>query len=168
MMMADGHDLRDTSILVCDDCGHIRALVCLLLQSFGAGEVLEAADAEEAYSLIVERGPDLLVTDCRMEPTDGMELTRRIRKSREAADPAMPVIMMTSYTEINWVKMARDSGVNAFLAKPLSSQALYNKVCEALEDKRPLVRAVDYCGPDRRIGRPEIFAGENRRTAVPA
>lgn len=159
-------DLSQTKILVCDDSGHLRSLICMLLRSFGAGDVMDAPGAQQAYDIIVKHGPDLLITDWMMEPVDGMQLVRHVRRSDEIPDPAMPIIMMTSYAELQRVKQARDNGVTVFLAKPLSSQALYEKVCTALEDDRPFVRAAAYCGPDRRAVESPAFADSDRRMAM--
>ena len=58
--------------------------------------------------------------------------------------------MLTGFTELHRVKQARDAGVTAFLAKPISAAALYRRLCTVIDDQRPFVRVGDFIGPDRR------------------
>jgi len=161
--VASGYDFSDLKILVCDDSRHIRTLVRMFLQGFGVEHIVEAADANEAFDVLGQHDPELLITDWNMPPTDGMELVQRIRQGGEAPDPFIPIIMLTGYTELYRVKQARDSGVSAFLAKPISAQALYKRLCAVVDDKRPFVRSNRYFGPDRRIRRMADFGGAERR-----
>jgi two-component system chemotaxis response regulator CheY len=160
-----GYDFRDLKVLVCDDSRHIRALVRMFLQGFGITDVIEAADADQAFEALEEHNPELLITDWNMPPTDGMELVERIRQGGEAPDPFVPIIMLTGYTELHRVKQARDTGVSAFLAKPVSAQALYKRLCAVVDDQRPFVRSNRYFGPDRRARRAAEYGGVERRGA---
>lgn len=158
-----GYDFQDLKVLVCDDSRHIRALIRMFLQGFGVTQLIEAADADQAFDLCVEEDPELIITDWNMPPTDGMELVERIRRGGEAPDPFVPIIMLTGYTELYRVKQARDSGVSAFLAKPVSAQALYKRLCAVVDDKRPFVRSNRYFGPDRRVRKSTDYGGIERR-----
>jgi len=62
-----------------------------------------------------------VITDWRMEPLDGLDLTRIIRTGEDSPNPFVPIIMLTGYTEVARVHEARDAGVTEFLAKPVSS-----------------------------------------------
>jgi DNA-binding NtrC family response regulator len=65
--------------------------------------VVEAADGEEAWELFQRELPDLVVTDLRMPRGDGVGLVRRIRRE---AKSWVPVIVITSQTDLDIIKMA--------------------------------------------------------------
>lgn len=161
--MAD-YDFSKLSVLVVDDSRAIRSMLVNFLRDFGVAQIFEAVDAEQAYLDIVELKPDLVITDWRMPPTDGIDLVRRIRKEPDSPNPYIPVIMLTGFAELQRVRQARDAGVTAFLAKPISGAALYKRLCAVVEDQRPFVRTQSFFGPDRRVkDRAEPYTGNDRR-----
>ncbi len=159
-----GYDFETLKVLVVDDSRHMRSLIKSFLMGFGFKEIFEAADADEAYEAVRDIFPDIVITDWRMHPTDGIELVRRIRGEDDSPNPYLPIIMLTGFTELHRVKQARDTGVTAFLAKPISASALYKRVCAVIDDQRPFVRVGDYFGPDRRSKRRDgAYEGYDRR-----
>ena len=65
--------------------------------------VVEAADGEEAWERFQKELPDLVVTDLRMPRGDGVALVRRIRRE---AKSWVPVLVVTSQTDLDIIKMA--------------------------------------------------------------
>ena len=116
-----GYDFESMKVLVADDSRPMRSLIKSFLLGFGVKEMFEAADANEAYELVTQLEPDIVITDWRMPPTDGLDLVRKIRMDMESPNPYLPIIMLTGFTELHRVKQARDAGVTAFLAKPISA-----------------------------------------------
>jgi CheY-like chemotaxis protein len=161
--MKQGYNFEKVCVLVCDDSRHIRSLVKACLLSFGVKNIVEAGNADEAFARMKESSPDLIITDWNMPPTCGLELVRRIRQGADSPDPYVPVIMLTGHTELERVRRARDTGVSAFLAKPMSADALYKRIVNLIEDQRPFVRAGDFFGPDRRFNEGAPFGGVERR-----
>ena len=159
-----GYDFEALRVLVVDDSRHMRSLIKSFLMGFGVKDVYEAPDADAAYSMVQEIVPDVVVTDWRMPPTDGIDLVKRIRGEDGSPNPYLPLIMLTGFTELHRVKQARDAGVTAFLAKPISAAALYKRLCSVIDDQRPFVRVGDFFGPDRRVKRREgSYDGHERR-----
>lgn len=158
-----GYDFGKLRILLCDDSRHIRALLRTFLQGFGVKTMYETADAADGWKVFAENRPDLVITDWHMPPTNGLDLVRRIRSDPASADPFVPIIMLTGYTELYRVKEARDAGVSVFLAKPVSAIALYKRLCAVVDDQRAFVRADVYFGPDRRTSSHAAYGGEERR-----
>ncbi len=161
--MNSGYDFSDLRVLVCDDSRQIRSLITSFLFGFGVKDVSEAVDAEDAFQCLVEFDPDLVITDWNMPPTDGLEFVDRVRNSPDSPNPYVPIIMLTGYTELHRVKQARDSGISAFLAKPVSAQALYKRLVAVVDDRRPYVRNDRFFGPCRRSGRRTGYPGAERR-----
>jgi DNA-binding response OmpR family regulator len=74
--------------------------------------------------------------------------------------------MITALTERHNIEAARDAGVSELLAKPVSSDALFKRIVNMLDNPRPFIRVGDYFGPDRRRHYSE-FLGEERRSKEP-
>lgn len=161
--MNSGYDFSDLRVLVCDDSRQIRSLINSFLMGFGVKDVAEAIDADDAFAMMVEYDPDLIITDWNMPPTDGLEFVKKVRNSEESPNSYVPIIMLTGYTELHRVKMARDSGISAFLAKPISAQALYKRLVSVVDDQRPFVRNDRFFGPCRRVHRRSSYPGAERR-----
>jgi len=68
-------------VLVADDDRDVRIMLRTLLELDGH-EVIEAQDGDEAWLLIVENGPSVVVADIQMPGLDGLQLCRKIRESK--------------------------------------------------------------------------------------
>ncbi len=97
-------------------------------------EVTPAKGADEALNLLVEKTFDLMLSDIRMTPIDGMELLKR---SREAY-PQMPVIMLTAFGTVSTAVDSLKLGAFDYLTKPFKVDELINTVRRALEYNRAL------------------------------
>ena len=149
--------------LIVEDNVHMRTLLRSLLTALGINHVYEAGNGAEAFAILRERSPDLILTDLSMKPVDGIAFTREVRLSHASPSPYVPIIMITGHTERHKVEAARDAGVTEFLAKPITAQGLFLRIAQIVERPRPYVRCAEYFGPDRRRRADELFAGPWRR-----
>jgi two-component system, NtrC family, response regulator HydG len=115
-------------ILVVDDQRNLRATTALLLRAEGY-TVFEAATGEEALAQLSGNAVDLLLTDLKMEPMDGLTL---LRKALEAA-PRLQVILMTAYGSIESAVEAMRLGAYDYITKPFKEGELKYRVERALE-----------------------------------
>jgi len=150
-------------VLIVEDNQHMRALLRTLLGSVGIRDVHEAGNGTAALAVLREKKCDLVLSDLAMKPMDGIDFTREIRTSPRSANPFMPIIMITGYTEKHRVEAARDAGVTEFLAKPITAQSLFSRIAKIVEQPRAFVRCETYFGPDRRRKSTENYAGPWRR-----
>lgn len=165
--IGQGYDFSQLRVLVADDSFHMRELVRTFLEGFGIKNVYPASNVDEAIEGLIANDPDLVITDWNMPPTSGLEFVARIRQGEDIPNRFVPIIMLTGYTEMARVKEARDAGINAFLAKPISAASLYKRLVGAVEDKRQYVRSdTGYFGPDRRSDRRRGYNGKERRESV--
>ena len=82
--------------------------------------VIAAADGAEALDKLARERYDVVFTDIRMPGMDGLEVAQRIK----AANPWLPVVIVTGYgSEANEMK-ARQIGVSSFLHKPLTPELI--------------------------------------------
>lgn len=122
-------------ILVVDDHKNMRVTLALILRREGH-EVLEADGAEAALGQLDEP-LDLLLTDLKMEPMDGIELLRRVKQR----DPNIEAIVMTAYGTIDSAVEAMRLGAADYVTKPFQEAELLLRVQRAIE-RRALVQNV--------------------------
>lgn len=102
-----------TKILIVDDEPRILLLMKSLMKANGF-EVETAKDGAEALEMVRKGGIEIVVTDLRMTPMDGMQLFREIR----SFNAAIPVILLTAYASVETAIEAMKSGIFDYLTKP--------------------------------------------------
>lgn len=118
------------TILTLDDDPNMRAILRSALREAGCREVLQTGDGNDALNIVRQRQVDLIVSDCRMEPMDGLVFLRRLRELPEGRET--PVIMLTASSEAEEAWQARELKASAWLVKPVKPQALIGHVAAAL------------------------------------
>ena len=115
-------------ILIIDDEATILQVMTALLKTRGH-EVVSSTGGDAACDLIAQGGHDLMISDIRMSPIDGMKFLA-IAKEKH---PAIPVIMMTGYASITTATDALKLGVFDYVLKPFKVNDLLGTVDRALE-----------------------------------
>ena len=104
------------SVAVADDQALVRVGFCgIIAATPGFSVVGEAANGEEAVAVARAAKPDVVLMDVRMPVLDGIEATRRITASPEAAD--VRVIILTTFDLDEYVFGALRAGASGFLLK---------------------------------------------------
>ena len=155
-------NLEHLSILVVDDSRPMHLLLRQILAAMRIKNVTFCDTVEQARHELRGNLPDLLITDWFMEPEDGLVLVEWLRKGEDSPNPYLPIILLTAYAGMDEVIKARDAGVTEILAKPVSIEALYKRICMIVEEPRPYVKTEEYFGPDRRRSE-RAYVGEDRR-----
>ena len=114
-------------ILVVDDDARARAAVARILEEEGY-EAKEAADGEEAASLLEACKPDLVLTDLHMPRLDGRGLLRRVR----AVLPGTPVIVLSARGGSGTIPLTGGMGAAAVLRKPVELDDLLGRIRELI------------------------------------
>ncbi|HEY1720216.1 MAG TPA: response regulator [Magnetospirillaceae bacterium] len=161
-----GPSLKGLKFLVVEDDEHMRNLIVKVLTEIGVLGIAEADDGSGALAVMRDFQPDIVISDWKMEPVDGIEFVRRLRAGESGINRFTAVIMLTVHTERMRIVEARDAGVNEFVAKPVSVRTLYARIRALIEEPRHFVRTDHYFGPDRRR-KQAPFTGANRRLAQP-
>lgn len=102
-------------ILVADDDDDTRLLFRTMLEIRGYS-VIEATDGEQAVQLAESAGPDLILMDGSLPRLDGLDATRRIRRSAHAA--RVPIAFISGHAEPAFLARAREAGCDEYLVKP--------------------------------------------------
>ena len=95
-------------------------------ENLGFELVGEAADGEMALPLLIRQQPDLLITDIKMPFMDGLTLARLAKKEV----PGLKVVILSGYDDFNYAKQAINIGVEDYLLKPITKNALIERLTE--------------------------------------
>ena len=155
--------LAALKVLVVDDEHAMRKVTRSLLHAINVKNIHEATDGRSGLETICSLAPDLVILDWEMPGLNGAEFMRQVRSPRDFPYPDLPVIMLTGYGERSRVVEAVRLGVNEFLLKPVSTQALLARIAAILTKPRRMVQQGDYYGPEPRqlsTYKPESDPGE--------
>lgn len=148
-----GYKGQRLTILAVDDRWVNRVVIKHLLEPIGF-TVLEADNGYSGISMTQTNSVDLIIADLVMPELDGFEMTRRLRMMPEFQQ--IPILALSaSILEAEKIK-SNNAGCNDFLAKPIDSTILLNKLQEHLqlvwiyEDSLPPIKSVTN-GGDRLV-----------------
>ena len=112
--------------LVVDDSRAMRRIIARYLQDLGF-EVHEAASGLDALVQAPKiPGLKLILLDWNMPEMDGATLLQRLRQDPDFAD--IPIMMVTTESELEQVEVALEAGASEYLMKPFDRQALLEKL----------------------------------------
>jgi two-component system response regulator FlrC len=115
--------IEQLNILVVEDDAALRDAVCFTLEMAHHG--VTGVDGGPAALAELERQRfNLVVTDLRMQPMDGLELLHEIRLRQ----PQLPVLLMTAYGDVDKAVAAMRGGACDFLMKPFEPEVLLENV----------------------------------------
>ena len=129
------------TVLIVDDERSIRDMLRMALE-MADYHCLDAKDAKEAHSLILDRKPDLVLLDWMMPGTSGIELARRLKRDEVTAH--VPIIMLTAKGEEDNKVQGLDVGADDYITKPFSPRELVARLkavlrrSDSLADSSPI------------------------------
>ncbi len=127
------------TILIVDDNADMRRYLRTLLAD--KYYVIEASDGANGLSIANESVPDLIVSDVMMPVMDGLSFCRNIKE--EPMTSHIPVILLTARSTESQQLEGLDSGADAYMTKPFSSQLLLARIDNLLKSRRQLKHLFD-------------------------
>lgn len=121
------------TILIVDDTPMNLRLAADLL-GYEGYQVWRAESAREAFSIINNSLPDLLLLDIQMPETDGLAFARQLR-ALPACD-LLPIIAVTSFAMKGDEEKARAAGCDGYITKPINTRTFCAQVAEGLRNGR--------------------------------
>lgn len=118
-------------LLLVDDEPGVRVSVKEYLQEVGGFEVQVASNADEAWQMMQQKTPDLVISDVMMPQVDGYQFLKRLRE-----DPrfkSLPVVFLTARGMTSDRIQGYQAGVDAYLPKPFDPDELVAIVENLLE-----------------------------------
>lgn len=120
-------------LMIVDDEEIIREALSEMIdyEAIGYQLIATAGNGMEAYDIICDEYPDVVITDIRMPFLNGLELIERSVK----ADSRITFILLSGYSEFEYAKQAMKYGVRQYLLKPTDKQELIEALI-AIRDER--------------------------------
>ena len=118
-------------ILIVDDFSTMRRIIKNLLRDLGFSNTQEADDGVTALPMLRSGDFDFLVTDWNMPGMTGIDLLKAVRADDKLAN--LPVLMVTAEAKRDQIIEAAQSGVNGYVVKPFTAQALKEKIDKIFE-----------------------------------
>lgn len=122
------------NILVVEDEPAIQELLVFNLQQTGH-HVISAVSAEQAYALLREALPDLILLDWMLPGMSGIEFARRLKA--ESYTKAIPIIMLTARGEEQDKIAGFETGADDYITKPFSPRELMARIKAVLRRRAP-------------------------------
>ena len=129
----ESSSLNET-VLIVDDNADIRAYLRTILQD--KYQISEAADGKQGLALANEIVPDLIVSDVMMPVMNGLEFCQRIKSG--TATSHIPVILLTARALNQHQIEGFESGADAYITKPFSSELLLVRINNLLKSRMKL------------------------------
>ncbi len=117
-----------TRILVAEDEPIARMDLREMLENLGYNVIGEAGDGVAAVNLARALRPDLVLMDIKMPEQDGISAAQTL-----AQEKVTPVLLLTAYSDREFVDRAVDAGVMGYLVKPFAEAQLKPAIEVALE-----------------------------------
>jgi DNA-binding response OmpR family regulator len=149
-------------VLIADPQPATARLLSEIMRDIARSHVWVAQTTERALKIAETCAPQLMVVELGDEAMDGLEFTKKLRRSHWQARKA-PVITVTGVATTNAILAARDAGVHEFLRKPFSMKDLVRRLEAVTMKERDWVEGVGYIGPDRRRFNSGEYAGPLKR-----
>jgi len=112
--------MQSLRIIIADNESIIRMDLKEMLEEAGHTIVAEASNGAKAVELVRQHRPDLVIMDIKMPEMDGITAAKIISNEKIA-----PVLLLTAFSQKDIVEKAKDSGVLAYLVKPVKEANLF-------------------------------------------
>jgi two-component system response regulator AtoC len=125
-------------VLLVDDEPSILTVLSTLLKAEGY-DVVSAMGGDKAKELLTSEEYDLMITDIRMSPVNGVDLLKLAHTER----PTMSVIMLTAYGSVETAIEALKFGAFDYITKPFKVDELLITVQRAVDYNKALTENAD-------------------------
>src|SRR5215471_7819708 len=138
MVRAGKETSLPTRVLIAEDEAIIRLDLRETLEEEGYEVVGETGRGDEAVELARSLRPDLAILDIKMPGMDGLEAARAI-----SAERLCGVLVLTAFSQRDFIEQARDAGALAYLVKPFQKSDLVPAIELAIARFRELSALAD-------------------------
>ncbi len=117
--------MNERTVLIVEDEFAIRDMLRMALE-IAEYNCLEADNIQDAYRMIVDDRPDLVLLDWMLPGGSGLELLRRLKRNDSTRE--LPVIMLTAKTAEDNVVQGLDVGADDYITKPFAPRELIARI----------------------------------------
>lgn len=132
-------EVKTARVLIADDQTLFRTGLARLLAEDPRVEIVGlASDGADAVAKAAKLKPDVVLMDIKMPNLDGIEATRQITQ----ADPAIKVLMLTTFEADNYVIQALKAGASGYVLKDSSAEAIVSSLIAVMLGERVMASLV--------------------------
>lgn len=119
-------------LLIADDEKVIRQTISTLIdwESLNIQVVGLCKNGLEAYDAILDKYPDIVLTDIQMPKLSGLELIQKITENNDN----IQFIILSGYNEFSYAKEAMRYGIKHYILKPCNEDEIIEAIKEAVKD----------------------------------
>ena len=151
--------------LVVDADRYSTGIISQILRGFGVGRPVVVGSVEAAMKHLATGEFHILITESVLPDSSLEAFVSWIRHHPKTTTRYIPIVVLTGYTHFSRVTIARDSGVNSVVRKPVSPAVLYDHIAWSANTERPFIDADAYAGPCRRFRYGDAAPGFSRRVS---
>jgi two-component system chemotaxis response regulator CheY len=163
-IVANAEVIKRLVILIADSRAHSRSLLRSMLLQLEVKQIHEAIDGAAALDTIVTVNPDILIVDWDIPVLSASELLRRVRSPDNNPSPDLPIIVLSSRGQSEYVEEALRHRAEHFMLWPISPKALQQRFVDivtkarktALARKRDIQPAEPAPGTDVAVASPSM------------
>ncbi|MBX9692891.1 MAG: response regulator [Cyanobacteria bacterium] len=126
-------DSKQKSILVAEDNTFLQKVITKVLKRLGYATDI-AVNGAQAVEKVKTGSYSLVLMDCQMPIMDGFEATRTIRSAEREGGKRIPIVAMTASVRQTDRDLCIESGMDAFLSKPVTMEKLQQVLASACFD----------------------------------
>lgn len=114
------------NVLIVDDSRVIRKMIARIMKALGY-ETFEAGNGLEGLVELAKiESVDLILVDWNMPEMNGLEFVKAVRANGESSN--VPMIMVTTESEMSRMALAFMAGVNEYIMKPFTEEGINSKL----------------------------------------
>lgn len=121
-------------VLLTDDSKTIRMVLRDVLTQLGHTDVHEAENGAKALELVAQGGFEVILLDLHMPVLDGLGTLKQLKAEPKTAH--IPVVIISSDTDMRVIDQARQLGAIGYIKKPFKPEAMQKALAVALETQR--------------------------------
>jgi two-component system chemotaxis response regulator CheY len=118
----------EMNALIVDDSRAVRLMLARMLTNAGFANCDQAGDGVEALAVLdgLAELPDVMLVDWNMPNMNGLDLVRAIRSDPARRD--LPIVMVTTESEMAQMVKALAAGANEYVMKPFTEEVILGKL----------------------------------------
>jgi DNA-binding response OmpR family regulator len=121
-------------MLIVEDEETVLTLLSTIFSFFKEYEILLARDGEEAFRIVREDIPDIILLDIQLPKMNGYELCKVVKSDTTMSHTK--VLMLSGMAQESDLQKAQEAGADACMTKPFSARAVVEKVEELLKSNK--------------------------------
>lgn len=127
--------LQQASILVAEDNLINQILIKKFLKNWHIGKLVIASDGQEAIEEFQKGDFDIVLLDLQMPVLDGLSVAKMIREDEDYRKSQIPILVLSASSHHELKPEMLQFGINDFIEKPFTPEALFGKITEHLNPK---------------------------------